>query len=209
MPPEDVPRGAASEGSPPGGASAWRRLHDSPFGNVLVLVVAALVVVGGVWVVNALRGKDGTSSVELAFDAKPVEVGQVAPSFTATTVDGQQVSLADLRGRPVWLVFGQTTCAYCQSEAPGIQALHEARDDVVIVAVYVGEDQSTVSRYAQQNGLTYLQVADPDTRLGSTYRATALPRHVLVDADGTVRRIDVGAVSQTTASARLDELLGK
>lgn len=189
--------------------SRLRRLHDSPLGNVLVLVVAAVVVLGGVWLVDVLRGGDGTSSVELAFDAAPVEVGKPAPGFTATTVDGEQVSLEDLRGRPVWLLFGATWCSNCRAEAPDIQAMHEARDDVVVVAVYVGETRTTVSRYAEEAGLTYLQVADPDTRLGSTYRASALPRHVLVDADGIVRRIDVGGISESTANARVDELLSR
>ncbi|MDR3068670.1 MAG: TlpA family protein disulfide reductase [Cellulomonas sp.] len=193
---------------PSGGAPPWhRRLRDSRLGNVLVLVVAALVVLGGVWLVDVLRGDDGTSSVELAFDADPVEIGQPAPGFTATTVDGEPVSLEDLRGRPVWLLFGATWCTNCQAEAPHIQAMHEARDDVVIVAVYVGEDVKTVSGYAEKEGLTYRQVADPDTRLGSMYRARALPRHVLVDADGIVRRIDVGGVDEETANARVDELL--
>ncbi len=205
--------GAPSEGAPVQAARSesapqWhRRLRDSPLGNVLVLVVAALVVLGGVWLVDVLRGDDGTSSVELAFDADPVEIGQPAPGFTATTVDGEQVRLEDLRGQPVWLLFGATWCTNCQDEAPYFQAMHEARDDVVIVAVYVGEDTKTVSRYVEKEGLTYLQVADPDTRLGSTYRARALPRHVLVDADGIVRRIDVGGVDAETADARLDDLL--
>ncbi len=202
MPPEDTAPGGASSEAPP-----WhRRLRDSPLGNVLVLAAAAVVVLGGVWLVDVLRGDDGTSTVELAFDADPVEVGQPAPGFTATTVDGQPVSLDDLRGRTVWLLFGATWCTNCQDEAPHVQAVHEARDDVVIVAVYVGEDAKTVSRYADKEGLTYLQVADPDKRLGSTYRAQAIPRHVLVDADGIVRRIDVGAVDEATADARLDEL---
>ncbi|MCL2849297.1 MAG: TlpA family protein disulfide reductase [Micrococcales bacterium] len=186
--------------------SRWQALRDSPLGSVVVLAVTALVVLGGVWVVNAVRGHEG-ATVELAFEAKPVKVGQEAPGFTATTIDGQKVRLEDLRGRPVWLVFGTTWCSTCRSEAATIEAVHNARDDVVIVAVYVGEKSAQVSRFAEQLGLTYLQVADPDTRLGSTYRASALPRHVLVDADGTVRRVDIGAVDQATANARLDELV--
>ncbi|MCL2089961.1 MAG: TlpA family protein disulfide reductase [Micrococcales bacterium] len=197
---------ARSEDVAPEGVPWHRRLRDSPLGSVLVLAVTALVVLGGVWLVGVLRGDDGVSSVELAFDADPVEIGQPAPGFTAKTVDGQQISLEDLRGRPVWLLFGATWCANCRAEAPDVQAVHEARDDVVIVAVYVGEGTKTVSGYAEEAGLTYQQIADPDTRLGSTYRARALPRHVLVDADGIVRRIDVGGVDRATADARLDEL---
>ncbi len=34
-----------------------------------------------------------------------VEVGQIAPDFTATTDEGEQLSLSDLRGRTVILYF--------------------------------------------------------------------------------------------------------
>ncbi|MCL2466472.1 MAG: TlpA family protein disulfide reductase [Micrococcales bacterium] len=191
------------------GPSRWQQLRRSPLWTVAVLVVTALVVLGGVWLVNVVRGDDG-SAVELAAGARPVEVGKAAPGFSATPIDGERLRLEDLRGRTVWLVFGATWCPDCRKEAATLQAVQAARDDVVIIAVYVSETNGEVESFvAGAGGLDYLHIADVDHKLGSIYRADGLPRHVLVDSAGIVRRIDVGAVDKATANARLDELAGR
>jgi peroxiredoxin len=38
-------------------------------------------------------------------DSETVPLGQPAPDFTLTAIDGSEVSLAALRGKPVVLVF--------------------------------------------------------------------------------------------------------
>ena len=38
-------------------------------------------------------------------DSETVPVGAAAPDFQLTAIDGREVSLSDLRGRPVVLVF--------------------------------------------------------------------------------------------------------
>ena len=52
-------------------------------------------------------------------------VGQPAPGFTLTTLDGRQVSLAEYRGRPVVVNFWASYCEPCKIEFPLFKA---ARD---------------------------------------------------------------------------------
>jgi len=188
--------------------SRWRKVRSSPLWTVGVLAVTALVVLAGVWLVGVVRGDEG-GAVELAAGARPVKVGQPAPEFSATSVDGQTVRLRDLRGRTVWLVFGATWCPQCRGEAATLQTVDTTRDDVVVIAVYVSETTSEVNAFVAGKGLDYVHIADVDSTLGSVYRADGLPRHVLVDAEGIVRRIDIGAVDLGTADARLDEVAGR
>ncbi|MGB3954771.1 MAG: TlpA disulfide reductase family protein, partial [Brooklawnia sp.] len=135
--------------------------------------------------------------VEVEGLAAAPRVGAPAPGFTATAIDGSEVSLDALRGRPVWLVFVATWCSGCRAEMPDVQAAHQAAgaDGVEVVAIYVGEDQSEVGPYAERLGLTFPQLPDPQTRLAASYGVLGVPAHFFIDADGVVRQTRVGILN--------------
>ena len=183
---------------------------SSPLGTVVVLVVTTAVILGGLWFVKGGGSDDGVTQVTLTGDvaAAPPKVGETAADFAAVDIIDTPVSLADLRGQPVWLVFGATWCADCRSEAADIEAVQQALgDQAAIVGIYIEEDQATVQDYAQRLGLTYTQVPDPATTLGSAYRVMGIPTHYFIAADGTIAKIRVGALSTSTAKAALSELI--
>ena len=61
-----------------------------------------------------------------ATDGGPL-VGKPAPAFTLESLDGAQVSLASLQGRPVVLNFWASWCVPCREEAPLFRELGERR----------------------------------------------------------------------------------
>ena len=194
---------SADEASAPGG-SDWRaRVRGSRFGSVIVLGITTLAVLLGVWLVmRPGAGQDAAaavSQVEVQGVGCAPRVGEVAPGFVATTLDGSEVSLDALRGRPVWLVFVATWCSGCRAEMPDVQAAHEAAgpQGVQVVAVYVGEGPSVVGGYVDRLGLTFTQVPDPQTKLAAAYGVMGVPAHFFIDADGVVRHTWVGVLSPT------------
>jgi len=52
--------------------------------------------------------------------------GKPAPDFQLKSLDGQTISLSELRGRPVLINFWATWCGPCRMEMPFLQALSEA-----------------------------------------------------------------------------------
>src|SRR5215218_2476029 len=52
-------------------------------------------------------------------------VGDTAPDFRLTKMGGSDISLGDLRGRPVVLIFWTAWCPVCKEEAPQFNALAE------------------------------------------------------------------------------------
>ena len=54
-----------------------------------------------------------------------VNVGQVAPDFTLTDLEGNQVSLSDFRGKTVFVNFWATWCPPCRAEMPEIEAIYQ------------------------------------------------------------------------------------
>lgn len=187
----------------------WRaRIRDSRMGTFLVLAVTAALVLGAVYLVDRSRGT-GLSPVKLTAGSQgsaPV-VGRPVRNFTATAVDGTRVSLAGYRGHPVWLTFGASWCAACRAEAPDVQgAYQQARSrGVVVLAVFISEDSAAVRDFAARAGLTYVKVADPDTRIASQYRVLGIPVHFFIDRTGVLRATRTGGMSR----AQMDDALAE
>jgi peroxiredoxin len=191
--------------------SDWRaRMRQSRLGTLLVLGVTAVLVMGAAYLVQ--RPKDaaaGVTSVKLAgaSTAKPPVVGKPAQDFSATTVDGQQVSLRAYLGHPVWLTFGASWCAACRAEAPDIEAAYQRAKaaGVIVIEVFISEDAATVRGYADRVGLSYVRVADPDTRIASAYRVLGIPAHFFIDRAGVLRSIRTGSLTPARMDAALAE----
>lgn len=145
---------------------------------------------------------DGTL-VDVAGTGTAPEVGAVAPDFTAVTLDGEEVTLSQYRGRPVWLTFGATWCASCRVEAPDIQAAYEEADDAVVLAVYLSEDADDVRTYAERLTLTFTHVPDPDERVSAMYHVLGVPMHYFIDRDGVVQALRFGVLSREQMDTEL------
>lgn len=186
---------------------------------VLVLAGAYVAVAGGfrlpgpsgpgAWTADAggVAGGDGTL-VDVAGTGDVPEVGALAPDFTAVTLDGDEVTLSEFRGRPVWLTFGATWCASCRVEAPDIQAAYEESDDTVVLAVYLSEDAGDVRPYVERLGMTFTHLPDPDERLASRFHVIGVPMHYFIDREGVVRALKFGVLSRPQMDAELAAIAG-
>ncbi len=194
-------------------SKSWR---NSPVGNIVILAATTVIVLAVVWFVGFARGGDNqdvaaegaegqASSVDIPDTGQPApEVGEAAPQFTATTLDGKEFDLANLGGKPAWIVFNATWCANCRAEIPDVEeTFDKAGDRVQILSVYVSDTESAVADYSQKLGLTYPQVVDSGNSIAALYRVVGLPTHYFIDGDGTVNQVRVGTLSP----ALIDESL--
>lgn len=190
-----------------------RRTRESRLGTLVVLVVTGLVVWAGTYALDRPQAQDsassGVTSVTLtgARGAAPA-VGSPAPDFVATTTDGRAISLASLKGRPVWLTFGASWCAACRSQAPDIEAAYgrAKASGAVVLEVFISEDSATVRDYGDRVGLTYPKVADPETKIASQYRVLGIPAHFFVDSSGVLRSVKAGSLTPERMDAALAEV---
>lgn len=95
------------------------------------------------------------------------------------------------------LTFGASWCAACVAEAPDIEAAYQKfkAQGVVELSISISENSATVRAYVARVGLTYPQIADPDTRIASAYRVYGIPAHFFIDASGILREIRTGGQS--------------
>ncbi|MCL2784632.1 MAG: TlpA family protein disulfide reductase [Propionibacteriaceae bacterium] len=180
--------------------------------TVIVLVITTVVIVGGVLMVRmpwSSSDPSGVTSipVTVAPGQEPPAVGKPAPDFSTVTIDGETITLSDLKGKPVWLVFGATWCPNCRSEAPDVQAASQRFEDrVTVVSIYVGEAKDTVVSYTQRLRLTHPAVVDTSKTIATSYGVMGIPVHYFIDSKGVIAKVSVGNLSLATMTEILDSL---
>src|SRR5699024_1685435 len=76
------------------------------------------------------------------FDSIGLQVGNMAPDFELTTLDGEDIKLSELRGQRVMVNFWATWCPPCRAEMPDMQKFHESKDIVILAVNLVGTESS-------------------------------------------------------------------
>jgi thiol-disulfide isomerase/thioredoxin len=131
-----------------------------------------------------------------------VEVGVEAPSYAARALNGDSVSLALLRGKPVLLNVWATWCLPCKEEIPYLESLHakHAAEGLQIVGVSVDArgDEAKIEEFARDFRMTYPIWRDPDERVNSRFLAIGVPSTYLIDRNGILRWKHLGTLRATT-----------
>jgi Peroxiredoxin len=178
--------------------------------NLAIMGITAVVI--GAVAVLANQPPSGVNAITTtgAVTGDPPEVGKPAPDFLARTIDGKSIRISELKGQAVWLTFGATWCQPCRAENPDIQATYEkfGAQGLVVVAVYIGEDDKTVLDYTDRVRLTYPRIADSLTQIASQYRILGIPSHFFIDRTGIMREMRIGAMDLAAMEASVKKILG-
>ncbi len=134
-----------------------------------------------------------------------IREGQLAPSFSALTVDGKATTLEDLAGKPAVLVFWASWCGPCRAEMPHVNELvRDYGDRITVLGINMGEDPGTVSKMGA--AMDYPSLLDPTSTIASRYAVSSIPLVVVLDAEGRIHYRGNGLPRR--AHALLDGLLG-
>ena len=136
---------------------------------------------------------------------------QVAPmEFSLPDSHGQRVSLAQFKGKVVFLNFWTTWCSECRREMPAMERLHRRlqKRDFAMVAISLRESAETVNRFMDQNRLTFTALLDENGDIGTTYAVRAIPTTFILDRRGHIIGTALGARQwDTVKSVKLFERL--
>ena len=157
--------------------------------GLLVLGVAAIV----------LLPKPGISSGAVrSFAAIPAEVSFPAPELELSDLQGNPVSLANLRGQVVLVNNWATWCPTCKEEMPVLEAYFKKHRDqnFTLIAIEAGEPAAEVADFVRRYQLTFQVWLDPGSAATTAFRNDALPSSYVIDPGGTVRLAWSGAIDQ-------------
>lgn len=147
-----------------------------------------------------------------AYEVKNLMPGMEAPEFTVTTWTGEELSLPDLRGRPVVLEFYQPSNDLFQKQLPTRKALYEGTRAANLALVSISLQPDTLLNEAFFEGRdlpgTHVIATEEEARaFVETYNIGALPTRFLIDAEGKIVGKYVGsafAALQEELARRID-----
>jgi thiol-disulfide isomerase/thioredoxin len=197
-------------------ASARRRPRRVP-----VLAVGALAVLAALTGLAGCTTSSGNAVTGQNYQAGDGSITILAPDqrkapgeLRGTTVDGQQVDLANYRGDAVVLNVWGSWCGPCQKEAPALQAASQALapKGVKFLGINIREDgnQARAAAFERTYGITYPSLFDSTQyllALRGVVAANAVPSTVVVDPQGRIAARISGATTKDTLVDLVDEVL--
>jgi peroxiredoxin len=144
---------------------------------------------------NQQENNQVTNNTEIT-DVSPVEDETtsddkevtIAPDFELETLDGTMIKLSELKGKNVIINFWATWCDFCVAEMPDLQKLQDTYkdDDLLILAVNVGDAKEDVEKFIEENNLTLTVLLDKDSEIANNYGLRSFPSSLAVNKDGEI-----------------------
>ena len=215
-----VPDTATPPQDPPAPSPRRRRkgLPVGPLGMLVITAIALAAALGTAALLQELLDEDSvdvqealdqTADAPLVLDTEVrAEVGQHAPDVRLEYLDGGVQQLAEVAGTgtPVVLNFWSSTCVPCLKEMPAFEEVRARfEDQLTIVGVDVTDTADAGEQMVAKTGVQYRNARDPRAEIFAVFGGIALPRTVLIGADGVVLATHSGELTAEELTDLLTE----
>lgn len=137
-------------------------------------------------------------------------VGGPAPNFTLTLLDGKEVRLSDLRGRPVVVNFWASWCyPSCWNEAPRLEATWQRYKDkdMMLIGIIYQDAEKNAREFIAEHGKTYPNGMDVKSRIAIEYGVFGIPETFFIDREGNIAHKHIGEIDMETLTTEVEALL--
>ena len=142
-----------------------------------------------------------------------IAVGKDAPDFTLQSMDGKEVKLSDYKGKKVYLKFWASWCGPCKKSMPELMELAAKpdRDFEILSVIAPGiQGEKTVEQFPQwfqDQGYKDIPVLyDTKATTFQAYQIRSIPTEFLIDSQGKIGKIQLGAISNADAEKAFAEM---
>lgn len=137
-----------------------------------------------------------------------IEIGQEAPDFSLSDINGNAVSLSDFNGKVVIIDFFASWCPPCRQEIPDFIELEKAYGDkgfAMIGIALVSADEA--KDFAGKMGINYPVLVDDGNASGVYGPIRSIPTTFVIDKSGKIFKIYIGYRPKDVFEADIKELL--
>ncbi len=117
-------------------------------------------------------------------------IGETVPDLELASLDGDEVSMASLRGRAVLLNLWATWCLPCLAEMPELATLHRRYSDQGLTVVGLSVDSvdalDAVRAFVAKRQLPFPIWLDPEMQIFDALRVSSLPVTLVFDPAGRI-----------------------
>ena len=153
-----------------------------------------------------------TASVFAAAALRAQSPGDTAPAFSLQTLDGGPTSLSDHAGHPILINFWASWCKPCREEMPLIIAAYQAHQQagLAVLAIDLTDQEGStkhIRKFQTEFQMPFPVLLDEKGKARKLYALRGVPTSVFVGADGVVRGVNPGPISEAALQQRLSEIL--
>jgi cytochrome c biogenesis protein CcmG/thiol:disulfide interchange protein DsbE len=137
--------------------------------------------------------------------------GRMAFDFASETLDGDSLSLAELRGRVIVLNFWASWCIACIDEHQVFveaERLYAGQDFQMLGVVYQDTPENA-RRWMARRGGSWPSVIDPASRIAIDYGVYGVPETYFIGRDGRIAFKQIGPVNRPLMQQWVDQLLAE
>lgn len=139
-----------------------------------------------------------------------LKIGDTAPAFSLQDLDGNRISLAELKGSPVLLRFFLTDCNYCRADTPVFNDFYTRYHQQGLQVLYIdslGVELQIVKTFAKELGILFPVAQDLGGTVSASYNVRMLPQTIVLDPDHTIIAAILGGVSEAELANLLSPYL--
>lgn len=144
--------------------------------------------------INIYNEKVTSPAKKAAFQAlcdkwRKVAKGQPSIGFKYLDIKGKEVSLADLKGKYVYIDCWATWCGPCRGELPHLQKLeHQYKGkNIHFVSISCDQDKAAWEKMVKEDKLGGIQLHNGgDNEFMDFYMINGIPRFILLDREGKI-----------------------
>jgi len=181
------------------------------FWKVAIIILVAGIMTGDLLLDyrnQAQAHPQDTETAELLDVNVGIAVGDLAPDFTGTTVDGQTVSLSEQKGKLVVVNVFASWCGPCRVETPHLVELYNEldRDQVEFIGLNLQETPAAVQSFKEEFFIEYPLVLNQGGEITDIYRPIGLPTTWFIDQEGIVRFTFSGPLTKESLQVILEDV---
>lgn len=150
----------------------------------------------------------GLGMIALLGAKAPPKVGDVAPPFELTMIDGSKLSLDEIRGDVIVLNFWATWCVPCRKELPMLDAYYEHRKANGL-RVFAITTEGSVPLFQLKSLFAVMKIPAARRIKGPFTTLGGVPTNYIIDRAGRIRYAKAAAFDLDDLNRELVPLLNE
>lgn len=134
-------------------------------------------------------------------------LAKAATPFSVTLFDGKKITLADLRGKAVFLNFWASWCTPCRDEAHDLEAAWQKVKDKnwIFLGVAIQDSDQASKDFLKEFNVTYPNGRDESGKIAIDYGTWGVPESFFIDPQGRITYKHVGGIRAALVLSKIEE----